>query len=109
MPLTLEKPDDAAQSGSDAIRPFQVDVPQAALDDLRRRIVNTRWPDRETVDDDSQVVRLALMQDLAAYWSTVYDWRKAGAKLNAMPNSLTEIDGLDIHFIHVLAPPPGSE
>jgi len=89
--------------GSDttAIRPFDVSVPETELADLRRRILATRWPDRETVPDQTQGVQLATVQSLARYWSTEYDWRKAEARLNAVPNFLTEIDGLDIHFIHV--------
>src|ERR1700729_3128353 len=83
------------------IRSFQVDVPEDELTELRRRVSATRWPERETVADDSQGVRLALMQELARYWATDYDWRPGEAKLNALPNFLTEIDGLDIHFIHV--------
>jgi pimeloyl-ACP methyl ester carboxylesterase len=84
-----------------AVRTFEVDVPEAELSDLRRRIGATRWPERETVDDDSQGVRLATMKDLARYWASDYDWRKCEAKLNALPQCLTAIDGLDIHFIHV--------
>jgi pimeloyl-ACP methyl ester carboxylesterase len=84
-----------------AVRPFRIDVPEEDLDDLRRRIAATRWPERETVDDDSQGVPLATMQDLARYWVTDYDWSRCEAKLNGLPNFLTEIDGLDIHFIHV--------
>jgi pimeloyl-ACP methyl ester carboxylesterase len=84
-----------------AVRPFKVDFPEAELTDLRRRVNATRWPERETVTDDSQGVRLAMMQDLARYWATDYDWGKCEAKLNALPNFITEIDGLDIHFIHV--------
>src|SRR5256885_3173155 len=84
-----------------AIRPFRVDVPEEALVDLRRRIAATRWPERETVADASQGVPLATMQKLAHYWATEYDWRKVEARLNALPNFITEIDGLDIHFIHV--------
>src|SRR5262245_29551294 len=91
----------APVSQGTAIRPFTIDVPQAELDDLRRRIVATRWPDKETVEDDSQGVPLALMQDLARYWATDYNWRKMEARLNSFPNFVTEIDGLDIHFIHV--------
>jgi pimeloyl-ACP methyl ester carboxylesterase len=83
------------------IRSFQVDVPEDELTELRRRVSATRWPERETVADDSQGVRLALMQDLARYWATDYDWRPCEANLNALPNFRTEIDGLDIHFIHV--------
>jgi len=84
-----------------AIRPFEVDFPKADLTDLRRRVEATRWPERETVADDSQGVRLAMMQDLARYWATDYDWSKCEAYLNALPQYITEIDGLDIHFIHV--------
>ena len=84
-----------------AIRPFQINVPEAELTELRRRIKATRWPDRETVTDASQGVQLATMQKLARYWETDYDWRKCEAKLKALPNFITEIDGLDIHFIHV--------
>jgi len=86
---------------SDAIRPFHSSVPEETLVDLRRRIAATRWPERETVSDDAQGVRLATMQELARYWATDYDWRKCEAKLNALPNFVTEIDGLDVHFIHV--------
>jgi pimeloyl-ACP methyl ester carboxylesterase len=82
------------------IRPFSVAVPDEALDDLRRRIQATQWPERETVADDSQGVPLATMQKLARYWGTEYDWRKVEARLNALPQFITEIDGLDIHFIH---------
>ena len=84
-----------------AIRPFHVNVPEADLTELRRRINATRWPDRETVTDQSQGVQLATVQQLARYWATEYDWRKCEAKLNAQPQFITEIDGLDIHFIHV--------
>jgi pimeloyl-ACP methyl ester carboxylesterase len=84
-----------------AVRPFQVDFPEGELVELRRRINATRWPERETVTDDSQGVALATMQELARYWGTDYDWRKCEAKLNALPHLMTEIDGLDIHFIHV--------
>jgi pimeloyl-ACP methyl ester carboxylesterase len=84
-----------------AIRPFRVNVPQADLVDLRRRVLATRWPDPETVADRSQGVRLAKLQELVAYWGNGYDWRKAEAKLNALPQFMTTIDGIDIHFIHV--------
>ena len=84
-----------------AIRPFQVNVPEAELTDLRRRINTTRWPERETVTDASQGVQLATTQALARYWATEYDWRKIEAQMNALPQFMTEIDGLDIHFIHV--------
>jgi pimeloyl-ACP methyl ester carboxylesterase len=84
-----------------AIRPFRVDIPEEAIADLRRRIAATSWPDKETVADQSQGVQLATIQELARYWATDYDWRKCEAKLNALPQFVTEIDGLDIHFIHV--------
>ena len=85
----------------DAIRPFRVNVPEAELTELRRRINATKWPERETVMDQTQGVPLATIQKLARYWATDYDWRKCEARLNALPNFITEIDGLDIHFIHV--------
>jgi len=88
-------------SSESEIRPFRVAMPEEAIADLRRRIAATRWPDGETVADDSQGVRLAMMQELARYWETGYDWRKCEARLNDLPNFMTEIDGLDIHFIHV--------
>jgi pimeloyl-ACP methyl ester carboxylesterase len=84
-----------------AIRPFRVEVPDARLTEMRRRIEATNWPDKEPVTDFSQGVPLATMQKLARYWATKYDWRKVEARLNALPNFITEIDGLDIHFIHV--------
>jgi pimeloyl-ACP methyl ester carboxylesterase len=90
----------AAVDGS-AIRPFRVNFPDQALVDLRRRINATIWPERETVADDSQGVKLATMQKVARYWATEHDWRKVEAKLNGLPQFVTEIDGLDIHFIHV--------
>ncbi|MBO0697693.1 MAG: alpha/beta fold hydrolase [Zavarzinella sp.] len=98
---TATAPSRRPAADKDAIRPFRVNVPQADLDELRRRIQATRWPDRETVRDSSQGVPLATMQKLARYWATEYDWRKVEAKLNALPQFVTEIDGLDIHFIHV--------
>jgi len=85
----------------DAIRPFHVNFPEAELTELRRRINATKWPERETVPDQSQGVQLATIQALARYWGTEYDWRKVEARLNALPQFITEIDGLDIHFIHV--------
>ena len=84
-----------------SIRPFTVHFPQASLDNLRRRIAATQWPEKETVADHSQGVPLATMQELTRYWATDYDWRTVEAKLNALPQFMTEIDGLDIHFIHV--------
>ena len=99
-----------AQSGSignsvsgKLIRPFQVRVAQTELDELRRRLLATRWPEKETVNDQSQGVRLAKLIELVNYWTSDYDWRKAEAKLNALPQFVTTIDGLDIHFIHVRA------
>ena len=83
------------------IRPFHVDVPEADLTDLRRRIAATRWPEKETVADQSQGVPLAMTQELAHYWATEYDWRRCEARLKVLPQFITEIDGLDIHFIHV--------
>ena len=83
------------------LRPFQYHASDEDLADLKRRIVATRWPDKETVNDDSQGVQLATMRKLADYWATEYDWRNVEARLNAVPNFTTEIDGLDIHFIHV--------
>jgi pimeloyl-ACP methyl ester carboxylesterase len=91
------------QTGID-IHPFQADFPHQALDDLRRRIEATRWPSKELVDDRSQGVQLATLQALARYWATEYDWRKTEAKLNAVPQFTTEIDGVDLHFIHVSSP-----
>ncbi|HEX8856018.1 MAG TPA: epoxide hydrolase [Thermoleophilaceae bacterium] len=89
---------------STAIRPFHIEVPEEQLAELRRRIEATRWPSRELVDDRSQGVQLATMQALARYWTTDYDWRKCEAKLNALGQFMTEIDGVDIHFIHVRSP-----
>jgi len=87
--------------GTSAIRPFSVNVPEEKLAELRRRIAATLWPDKENVEDTSQGVQLKTMQQLARYWATEHDWRKVEAKLNALPQFITEIDGLDIHFIHV--------
>jgi pimeloyl-ACP methyl ester carboxylesterase len=83
------------------IRPFQIEIPERQIDDLRRRIAATRWPSRELVGDRSQGVQLATLRELARYWATDYDWRKAEAKLNALPQFTSEIDGVEIHFIHV--------
>ena len=90
-----------ASAGDTALRPFQVHVPDAALADLRRRIAETRWPDKETVADRSQGIQLGKLQEIVRYWGGDYDWRKVEARLNALPMFLTEIDGVDIHFIHV--------
>jgi pimeloyl-ACP methyl ester carboxylesterase len=96
MSVTTEKSADAT-----AIRPFTIETPEADLDDLRARIAATRWPEKETVEDQSQGPRLATMQALARYWATEYDWGKCEEKLQALSHFITEIDGLDIHFIHV--------
>lgn len=98
-----------AAAEANVIRPFRINVPEEALvDPRRRRVVATRWPDRETVTDQSQGVQLAKIQDLVRYWGTGYDWRKVEAKLNALPQFVTKIDGLDIHFIHVRSRHPNS-
>jgi pimeloyl-ACP methyl ester carboxylesterase len=91
-----------------AVRPFRANIPEEAVLDLRRRIAATRWPDRETVKDRSQGAQLAKIQELVRYWGIGYDWRKAEAKLNALPQFMTEIDGLDIHFIHVRSRHPNA-
>ena len=96
MAVTTESSPDAV-----AIRPFRVEIPEQALDDLRRRIAATRWPSRELVTDRSQGVQLATLQELARYWNTEYDWRACEARLNALPQFTTGIDGVGIHFIHV--------
>jgi pimeloyl-ACP methyl ester carboxylesterase len=93
--------DTTTRSGENAVRPFRIEVPQGELDELHRRINATRWPTRELVTDRSQGVQLAAIQNLARYWTTEYDWRRCEARLNALPQFKTEIDGLDIHFIHV--------
>ncbi len=90
-----------AAMDDESVRPFRINIPDEALADLRRRIAVTRWPDRETVTDQSQGPQLATMEKLARYWEKEYDWRKVEARLNALPNFITEIGGLDIHFIHV--------
>ncbi len=90
-----------ATSDYKTVRPFEISFPEEELNDLRRRIEATRWPEKETVDDGTQGVQLAMTQKLAEYWATDYDWSKCEAKLKALPNFITEIDGLDIHFIHV--------
>jgi pimeloyl-ACP methyl ester carboxylesterase len=96
------------ERGADAIRPFHVHFPDEALTDLKRRIAATRWPDKEIVTDQSQGVQLATVQKLARYWATDYDWRKCEAKLNALPQFVTNIDGVDIHFIHVRSKHPNA-
>src|SRR5262245_56556571 len=101
MKSTTLAPETAQTTAEQAIRPHRIEVPEESLVDLRRRILATKWPDKETVDDHSQGVPLATVQALARYWATEYDWRKCEAKLNALPRFVTKIDGLDIHFIHV--------
>src|SRR4026208_987875 len=91
----------AQRVDENAIRPFTVAVPEAELTELRQRILATRYPEKETVTDGAQGVQLGFIQALASYWATEYDWRKVEAKLNSYPNFLTEIDGLDIHFLHI--------
>jgi hypothetical protein len=91
----------ASAAKDDAIRPFRVNIPNDELVGLRKRVLGTRWPDRETVADPSQGVQLTTIQQLARYWGADHDWRKVEARLNALPQFITEIDGLDIHFIHV--------
>src|SRR5436853_1061361 len=83
------------------IRPFHIEIPEEQIDDLRRRIAAARWPSKELVEDRSQGVQLATLREVARYWESDYDWRKAEAKLNALPQFTTEIDGVEIHFIHV--------
>jgi pimeloyl-ACP methyl ester carboxylesterase len=94
----------SATSSSDVIRPFRVAIPEEAIVDLRRRLAATRWPNRETVGDQSQGVQLAKVQELTRYWMTDYNWRTVEARLNELPMFITEIDGLDVHFIHVRSP-----
>src|SRR5690348_5861500 len=102
MAQSSATPQSSRQTDKNTIRPFpKINFPEAELTELRRRINNTRWPERETVTDATQGVQLATIQALARYWGTDYDWRKCEAKLNALPQFITEIDGLDIHFIHV--------
>jgi pimeloyl-ACP methyl ester carboxylesterase len=109
MPQTTARQQSNEQSTNKAdIRPFRVNFPDESLAELRRRIAATRWPDKETVSDSSQGVPLATIRELARYWATDYDWRKAEAKLNAFPQFVTNIDGLDIHFIHVRSKNPNA-
>ena len=104
MSVTLPSPSRNAERDHESVRPFQVDIPQEAIDDLRHRLRATRWPEKETVADFSQGVPLATMRELVRYWANDYDHRRFEARLNALPQFLTEIDGLDIHFIHVRSP-----
>src|SRR6201986_223667 len=93
--------DSTPPSPESAVRPFRIEVPQGEIDELRRRIDATRWPTRELVTDRAQGVQLAAIQNLARYWTSEYDWRRCEARLNALPQFKTQIDALDIHFIHV--------
>jgi pimeloyl-ACP methyl ester carboxylesterase len=104
----MTQPKQRAAAEDNAVRPFHINVPEEALVDLRRRIAATRWPDRETVADQSQGVQLAKIQPLVRYWGTDYDWRQVEAKLNALPQFVTEIDGLDIQFVHVRSRHPNA-
>ena len=106
--LAADGPGAVAADDSTAIRPFHINVPQKALVDLRRRLAATQWPDKETVTDTSQGVQLATMKELVRYWGTDYDWRKCEAKLNALPQFITTIDGVQIHFIHVRSRHPNA-
>ena len=103
LPLPL-----GAAPAGDAIRPFRIDIPDEQLAELRRRLLATRWPDRETVPDQSQGAQLDKLQELVRYWGTGYDWRKVEARLNALPQFATTIDGVDIHFIHVRSRHPNA-
>ena len=98
----------AAAAGESTIRPFHIAVPEEELLELRRRVLATRWPDRETVSDQSQGIPLAKLQSLVNYWGTAYDWRKIEAKMNRLPQFMTNIDGIDIHFIHVRSKHPNA-
>lgn len=108
MTTTLKEVETQAPTASGAIRPFQFRASDEALADLRRRIEATRFPEKETVDDQSQGVPLATIQEVARYWATEYDWRKVEARMNAYPHFVTNIDGLDIHFIHVRSRHPNA-
>ena len=110
IPLLAGNRSEAADAGQDpnAIRPFHINFPKEAVAEMRKRVAATRWPDKETVTDESQGVQLATMQKLARYWATDYDWRKCEAKLNALPQFITTIDGVDIHFIHVRSKNPNA-
>ena len=106
---TTSAPAKQSVASEDArIRPFRVNVPMADLTDLRRRLAATRWPTKELVKDRSQGVQLATLKELVRYWATDYDWRKAETKLNAFPQFVTKIDGVDIHFIHVKSRHPNA-
>jgi pimeloyl-ACP methyl ester carboxylesterase len=105
---TMTQVQEPAESGTGGVREFRISVPDTELVELRRRIAATRWPDREVVDDQSQGVQLATIRELVEYWGASYDWRKIEAKLNSLPNFMTNIDGVDIHFIHVKSQHPNA-
>src|SRR5579862_9248970 len=107
-PVTKNDPISAPSNDDESIRPYHISFSDAELADLKRRVLATRWPGREQVQDDSQGLQLATMQKLAKYWATDYDWRKVEARLNALPEFVTTIDGLDIHFIHVKSKNPNA-
>jgi pimeloyl-ACP methyl ester carboxylesterase len=104
----VKKAQSTARAEDKSIRPFRINIPEKSLVDLKRRIAATRFPDKETVDDRSQGVRLAKLQELIRYWGTYYDWRRVEAKLNSLPQFVTNIDGVDIHFIHVRSKEPNA-
>lgn len=106
--MSLLFPRFATASGADSLRPFRISIPQEQLAELRQRIAATRWPDKETVADRSQGIQLAKLGEIMRHWGTDYDWRKAEARLNALPQFMTEIDGLNIHFIHVQSRHPNA-
>lgn len=106
--MSLLFPRFATASGADSLRPFRISIPQEQLAELRQRIAATRWPDKETVEDRSQGIQLAKLQEIVRHWGTDYDWRKAETRLNALPQFMTEIDGLNIHFIHVQSRHPNA-
>lgn len=108
VPTSAQNGGSTGMAAKDAIRPFHVHIPEKDLIELKRRILTTRWPEKETVDDDSQGLRLAALQSLAHYWATCYDWRKIETKLNGLPMFVTNIDGLEIHFIHVRSKHPNA-
>src|SRR3954470_3003168 len=108
MTVLTGSADPGTAPASEGIRPFEIGIPEEQIDELRQRIGAARWPSKELVPDRSQGVQLATLQALARYWTTDYDWRAAEAKLNALPQFMTEIDGVEIHFIHVKSPYPDS-
>ena len=104
MGVSTSHESSTAAADAGAIRPFRIDVPQEEIEELRRRVRATRWPDRETVSDRSQGVQLEKLRPLVEYWGTDYDWRRVEPTLNALPQVMSEIDGLDIQFAHIRSP-----